>query len=43
METEINFMDELLAEVEVKEERQSETYFDILIKQEFQRFQEPRN
>ncbi|MBK8944097.1 MAG: host-nuclease inhibitor Gam family protein [Ignavibacteriae bacterium] len=32
METEINFMDELLAEVEIKEELQSEAYFDLLIK-----------
>ncbi|MBI1932411.1 MAG: hypothetical protein HYS24_07720 [Ignavibacteriales bacterium] len=32
METEINFMDELLAEVELKEDIQTEAYFDLLIK-----------
>ena len=32
MEQETNFMDELLAEVELKEELQSEAYFDLLIK-----------
>jgi hypothetical protein len=32
VETEINFMDELLAEVELKEDIQTEAYFDLLIK-----------
>lgn len=32
MESGINFMDELLAEVELKEEQQSEAYFDLLIR-----------